>query len=153
MLVWNCPYRIFLKFMHLIIHMRKGFLLPALLLLLLCCGCNKDEENTPPDMASVITFTTPTAGTIFLNGTQLQVTGTVTDDQALSAVKVEIRNASNGTILFQQNNPTGNVIFYGFTWNWNITGITAQTNAIVKVIATDRYNYQVSKEVPVVLID
>lgn len=133
--------------------MRKRFLLPALGLLL-CFSCNKDEENTPPpDMASVITFTAPTAGTIFLNGTQLQVMGTVTDDQALSAVKLEIRNASNGNILFQQNNPTGNVTFYGFTWNWNITGITTQTNAIVKVIATDRYNYQVSKEVAVVLID
>ena len=133
--------------------MRKRFLLPALGLLF-CFSCNKDEENTPPpDMASVITFAAPTAGTIFLNGTQLQVTGTVTDDQALSAVKVEIRNASNGNILYQQNNPTGNVTFYGFTWNWNITGITTQTNAVVKVIATDRYNYQVSKEVAVVLID
>jgi hypothetical protein len=133
--------------------MSKRFLLPSLVLLL-GFGCNKEEENTPPpDIASVITFTAPTAGTIFLNGTQLQVAGTVSDDQALSAVKVEIRNASNGSILFQQNNPTGNVIFYGFTWNWNITGITTQTNAIVKVIATDRYNYQVSKEVAVVLID
>ena len=132
--------------------MRIRLLVPAMALVL-CIGCSKDEETTPPDSPSVITFTAPTAGTIFLNGTQLQVAGTVTDNQALSAVKVEIRNTSTGNILYQQNNPTGNVGFYGFTWNWTISGITTQTNATVKVIATDRYNYQVSKEVAVVLID
>jgi hypothetical protein len=133
--------------------MRKQLTIISMLALILFVNCSKDDNNAPPDTPSVINIDSPTAGTIFINGTGLEVSGDVADDNALSSVKVEIRNSSTGAVMYQQNNATGNVLFHNFLWNWTVSGISTTTNAIVKIIATDRYNYQVSKEVAIVLVD
>ncbi len=121
----------------------------------LITGCSKDNDNnTPPaDSPSVITITTPPAGTIFINGSTLQVRGNVTDNNALSSARIEIRNTTSNAILYQQNQSTGNVLYYDLNWNWTVTGITSTVNAMIKITVTDRYNYQVTKEVAVVLVD
>jgi hypothetical protein len=121
--------------------MRKRFYLLLLAIPVICLtNCGKDDDP-PPDSPSVININTPTPGTVLLNGTQMQITGDVAVNNALE------------TVLFQQNNTTGNVLFHIFQWNWNITGINTTTNATVKVTSTDRYGYQVSEEVAVVLVD
>lgn len=122
--------------------------------ILLLTGCKKSSNNTvPPDSPSVITITTPPSGTVFLNGSTLQVRGNVSDNNALETVRIEIRSASSSSIYYQQNQPTGNVTYFNLAWNWTVTGITGLTNAIIKITITDRYGYIVTKEIPVVLID
>lgn len=133
-------------------------ILPLLFILtatLMMTGCGKDNDNnTPPaDSPSVITITTPPAGTIFINGSTLQVRGNVTDNNALSNARIEIRNTTTNAILYQQNQSTGNVLYYDLNWNWTVTGITSTVNAMIRITVTDRYNYQVTKEVAVVLVD
>jgi hypothetical protein len=114
-------------------------------------SCGDKDTDPPADIAGQLTLTLPTSGTIFLNGTTLQVRGNAIDNNGLEFVKVEIRNTTTGAILYQQNIATTNVTYYDFAFNWTVTGITSTTNATVKVIATDRYSYQVFKEVAVVL--
>src|SRR5688572_13390736 len=146
---------LFLKAVNwgIIVHMRKRFYLLLLAIPVICLtNCGKDDDP-PPDSPSVININTPTPGTVLLNGTQMQITGDVADNNALETVRVEVRNTATNTVLFQQNNTTGNVLFHIFQWNWNITGINTTTNATVKVTSTDRYGYQVSEEVAVVLVD
>jgi len=133
-------------------------ILPLLFILtatLMMTGCGKDNDNnTPPvDSPSIITITTPPAGTIFINGSTLQVRGNVTDNNALSNARIEIRNTTTNAILYQQNQSTGNVLYYDLNWNWTVTGITSTVNAMIRITVTDRYNYQVTKEVAVVLVD
>ncbi len=136
--------------------MKKIFhLLIILTATLVMIGCGKDNNNnTPPaDSPSIITITTPPAGTIFINGSTLQVRGNVTDNNALSNARIEIRNTTTNAILYQQNQSTGNVLYYDLNWNWTVTGITSTVNAMIRITVTDRYNYQVTKEVAVVLVD
>lgn len=75
----------------------------------------------------------------------------MTDNHVLATAKVEIRNKTTGTILFQQTSATGNVSLYRFLWNWTVSGITSPITATVKVIAIDTRSNQVSKEVDVTL--
>jgi hypothetical protein len=132
---------------------KRNLAIIGLVMAILFMNCNKDDNDAPPDTPSVIDIDAPTAGTIFINGTGMEIRGNVADDNALSSVKVEVRNSTTGAVMYQQNNATGNVLFHNFLWNWTVVGINTTTNATVKIIATDRYNYQVSKEVAVVLVD
>ena len=77
----------------------------------------------------------------------------MTDNNALSNARIEIRNTTTNAILYQQNQSTGNVLYYDLNWNWTVTGITSTVNAMIRITVTDRYNYQVTKEVAVVLVD
>ena len=136
--------------------MKKIFpLLTILTATLVMTGCGKDNNNnTPPaDSPSVITITTPPAGTIFINGSTTQARGNVTDNNARSHHSIEIKNTTTPAILYQQNQSTGNVLYYDLNWNWTVTGITSTVNAMIRITVTDRYNYQVTKEVAVVLVD
>ena len=128
------------------------FLLAGLCILNNGCG---DKKDTPPpaDTAAVIQYTTPTTGATFLNGTMMQVKGNIIDNNGLSTVKLEVRNTASNTVMYQQNISTGSVTYFDFNFNWTVTGISTPTNATVRVICTDRYNYQVSKDVSVVLTD
>ena len=132
---------------------KRNLAISGLVMGILFLNCNKDDNEAPPDTPSVINIDYPTAGTIYINGTGMEISVDVTDDNALSSVKVEVKNSTTGAVMFQQNNATGIVLFHNFLWNWTVTGINTTTNATVKITATDRYNYQVSKEVAVVLVD
>lgn len=116
------------------------------------CG---DKGSTPPpaDRAAVIQYTTPSAGATFLNGTALQVKGNVTDNDGIASVKVEIRNAASSTVMYQQNISLSSPTYFDFNFSWTVAGISSVTNAVVRIITTDRYSYQVSKDVSVVLTD
>jgi len=117
-------------------------------------GCSKDDDNTTPaDSPAVITTTVPAANTTYINGSILQVRGNVTDNNGLSTARVEIKNNATNAILYQQNQSTGNVTYYDLNWDWTVTGITSTVNATVKITVTDRYNNQVTKDIPVTLID
>ncbi len=115
--------------------------------------CNKDDDGPPADSPSIIQVTQPTSGTIYLNGTNLDIQGTIEDANGLTTVKVEVRKAANNESLYEQSLSAGGVTFYNLDRDWTITGITSATNAKVKIIATDRYSYQVTKEVNIVLSD
>jgi len=116
-------------------------------------SCKKNSSSTTPpaDTPSDIQITSPTAGTIGINGTNLRIEGTITDNNVLTSARVEIRNKNSGAVLFQQSSSTGNVTFYRFLWNWTITGITSTIQATIKVTAKDKYLYEVFKEVDIVL--
>lgn len=131
--------------------MKKLTLLPLLFTVLLP-SCSKDDDGgSQTDSPSIITITLPGAGIIYVNGATLRVEGEMSDVNGLATAKLEIINRTSGGVLFQQSNPTGNVSFYRFTWNWPISGITTTTPAKVKVTATDKLNNQVSKEVEFIL--
>ena len=137
--------------------MKKVLLFASLGLLSLSpvfVSCSKDDDNTTPaDSPAVITTTVPAANTTYINGSILQVRGNVTDNNGLSTARVEIKNNATNAILYQQNQSTGNVTYYDLNWDWTVTGITSATNATVKITVTDRYNNQVTKDIPVILID
>ncbi len=116
-------------------------------------GCKKSSTNitTPADSPSIITFTTPLAGVIALNGTNLSITGTISDNDVLATATVQIRNKATGAVLFQQSSTTGNVAYYNFSWNWTVTGISSATPATVRVTSIDKLGYSVYNEVDIVL--
>lgn len=134
---------------------RASSLLVITAIAIFAAGCSKDGSgnNTPADSPAVITTTVPAANTTYMNGSVLQVRGNVTDNNGLSTARVEIKNNATNAILYQQNRSTGNVTYYDLNWDWTVTGITSATNATVKITVTDRYNNQVTKDIPVILID
>lgn len=114
-------------------------------------GCKKDNNGQEPESPAVITIATPTSLGIYVNGSTLKIEGDMTDNNVLAQARVEVRNQSTNAVLFQQSNITGNVGYYYFLWNWQITGITSPTPAVVKVIARDKLANEVSKEVNITL--
>lgn len=133
---------------------RLSFLSIIAAIAIFSSGCSKDDDNnTPADSPAVITTTLPASNTTYINGSILQVRGNVTDNNGLSTARVEIRNNATNAILYQQNQSTGNVSYYDLNWDWTVTGITSATNATVKITVTDRYNNQVTKDIPVILVD
>lgn len=132
----------------------KKILFYSLLIFGIGTSCSKSSggNTTPPDSSpSDIVIDLPTAGTIVLNGTNLTITGTITDNNNLSQAKVEIRNKTTNALYNSQISSTGTVSFYRYTWNWTVTGITGPTPGIVRVIAVDRYGYIVYKDVDITL--
>lgn len=133
---------------------RLSFLSIIAAIAIFSSGCSKDDDNnTPADSPAVITTTLPASNTTYINGSILQVRGNVTDNNGLSTARVEIKNNATNAILYQQNQSTGNVSYYDLNWDWTVTGITSATNATVKITVTDRYNNQVTKDIPVILVD
>lgn len=114
-------------------------------------GCKKNSTSTPADTLSDIQVDFPTTGTIYINGSTLTVSGTITDTDNLSSAKVEIKNKSTGVVLNQQSSTTGTVSFYRFQWGWMVSGITVSTPATVKITSTDKLGYVVSKQIDVTL--
>jgi len=135
--------------------MRRSYYIVLLAgLCILNNGCGDKKDTAPPaDTAAVIQYTTPSAGATFLNGTTMQVKGNIIDNDGISAVKLEVRNTASNTVMYQQNISTSSVTYFDFNFNWTVAGISSATNATVRVICTDRYSYQVSKDVSVVLTD
>ncbi len=120
-------------------------------LIIFSISCKKDNNTQPTDVPSIINFTKPNAGIIYPNGTVLSIEGLMIDDNGLTTATLEIRNKTTGAILNQQTSTTGNVTAYNFTWNWTVTGMTAQITGTVKVIAKDRLGNNFSKEIDVTL--
>ena len=130
--------------------MRSLFLSLSALLILAITGCEKDGSSEP-EVPSTITITSPSPSAIYINGAVLKVEGEMSDNNVLATARVEIRNKTTGAILFQQSTSTGNVGFYRFLWNWTVTGVTAPFTATVKVVAKDKLNNEVFKEMDVQL--
>jgi hypothetical protein len=118
--------------------------------LIASCTKNKDKE---PDVAAQITISAPIAGTIFLNGTALQIRGNATDDNVLASVTCTIRNTTSNAILYNRILPTSNVGYFDFAQDWTITGITGITPARLIVTTTDKVGYTATKEVNIQLTD
>lgn len=134
----------------------RRFYLPVLLLISIAglshCG-DKGNAPPPPDTPGIIQLSKPIVNTIYINGTNLLIQGNIEDADGLSAVKVEVKKTSNNEVLFQQSLSAAGVTFYTLDRSWTVTGITGSVNAVVKVTATDRYSYQVIKEINIVLAD
>jgi len=129
----------------------KSFLITITALILIAFGSCKKDNGTgiPADTAATIDITTPSTMIIYLNGSNLPVTGTIADNDVLATAKVEIRNKSTNAILFQQTDNTGNVGFYRYSWNWTISGITGPTPGNVKIISKDKYGYETSRSIDI----
>ena len=135
--------------------MKKHLFLWVLVISIIFTGaCKKDSGSDTPttdSSPSVIVIDIPTTGAIYLNGFNMNVTGTITDNNNLSTAKLEIRNKTTGAILNQQTSTTGTVSFYRYNWNWTVTGISATTPAVVKIIAKDKNGFEITKEVDITL--
>lgn len=130
-------------------------LLVFIVSILLIGACQKDDggSSTPATdtFPSVITVDFPTAGTVYINGANINITGTITDNNNLSTAKVEIKNKTTNAILNQQTSGTGTVTFYRFNWNWTVSGISSPTPGTVKITAKDKNGFEVTKEVDITL--
>jgi hypothetical protein len=127
-------------------------LLFLLIIAFLAFNCSKKGSTaTPADSPSVITINAPVTGVFVTNGSSLNISGDMTDNNALVSTKVEIKNKNTGTVYNTQSANTGNVTFYHFSWNWTVTGITTLTPAVVRVTSKDRYGYEVFSEVEITL--
>lgn len=130
--------------------MKSFFFAFAVLAIFIAASCNKDSgSSTPADTAATIDITTPTTALIYINGSNLSITGTIADNDVLATAKVEVRNKTTNAILFQQTDNTGNVGFYRYTWNWTISGITGPTPGNVKIISKDKYGRETSKDIDI----
>lgn len=115
-------------------------------------ACKKDNDKEP-DVPAVITIASPITGTIFLNGTALQIRGNVTDNNVLASVQCTIRNTTTNSTLYSRTINTGNVGFFDFGQDWAITGITGLTPARLIITTTDKLGYTATKEVNIQLTD
>ena len=124
-------------------------------ILFISLSCNKKNSgSTTPraDMPSDIQIDLPNnTGVIYTTGFPLVVTGIIIDDDILTTANVEIKNKTTGVILYQQTASAINIALYRFQWSWTVTGITVTTPATVKITATDKYGYKVSKEIEITL--
>ena len=118
---------------------------------LLIAGCTKNKTATEPDIPGTATITSLSTIAIYLNGTDLKIAGTMTDNNVLASARVEVKNKTSNAILFQQNTPTGNVTYFAFDWTWRITGVTSSIIVIVKVVAIDKLGNETSKEMEIKL--
>jgi hypothetical protein len=131
--------------------MRSLFISLSALALIVLTGCEKNN-NSEPEVATTILITSPSPAGLYVNGGTMGIEGEMSDDNVLTNAKVEIRNKATGAILYQQSTSTGNVGFYRFLWNWTITGVTAPVTTTVKVIAKDKLNNEVFKEMDVQIV-
>lgn len=123
--------------------MRKIFY--ALLLITVTTGCKK--ETSTPNLAATINILSPLTIDIYPNGTPLDVTGNMEDNNDIVQARVEIRNKTSGAIYYQQSTSVSNLSQYNFSWTWNVTGITGVTTATVKVICKDKQGNEEFEEV------
>jgi hypothetical protein len=132
--------------------MKTNIRLYALILALfpLAVSCKKDDNGTQ-NLPTEIVIQMPTAGQIVLNGTNLRVEGTVTDNNVIANVTLQIRNKTTGAVLYASTVPTANVTFVRYIYNWTVSGITTQTVATVKVTGRDVGGNEGFKEVDVTL--
>ena len=124
----------------------------SILFILLSCNKKSGSTTPPADTPSDIQIDLPNnTGVIYTTGFPLAVSGIIIDDDILATAKVEIKNKTTGVILYQQTASGVNVALYRFQWSWIVNGITVTTPATVKITATDRYGYKVSKEIDIIL--
>ena len=116
----------------------------------LAISCKKDN-NGGQDLPTEVVIQMPTAGQIVLNGTNLRVEGTVTDNNVIGNVSVQIRNKTTGAVLYASSVPTASVTFVRYIFNWPVNGVTAQTIATVKVTGRDVGGGEAFKEVDITL--
>jgi hypothetical protein len=131
--------------------MKTGIRIPLLCLfvLSLAMSCKKDSDNGGQNLPTEVVVQLPTAGQIVLNGTNLKVEGTVTDNNVIANVSVQIRNKATGAVLYSSSVSTASVTFYRYVFNWTVSGITASTVATVKVTGKDVGGGEAFKEVDV----
>ena len=123
-----------------------------LFVLITTVSCGKDNNGGPPsDTAAIITINAPVANSRFANGGPINVRGHIDDQDILKSATVEIKNKTSGVVLFTQTNLLNGIAVYSFDWTWNVTGVTATFTASIKIISTDQYNYQTTKEIDVTL--
>lgn len=132
---------------------RIYFFLIAALLLFAVLNCNKSSNDTPApaDIPGSVQIDHPATNVFYINGTPINIDGTMTDNNNLVSAKVEVKNKTTNTTLFQQTTNTGNVNFYRFNWSYTLTGITTTTPGSVKVTAKDKLGNEVYKEVDITL--
>lgn len=126
--------------------------LPLFAIFAFSAGCKKSSSTTPPtNVASVIQVDNPRTGLICPNGSPININGTMSDDNGLSTAKVEVKNKTTNTTLYQATVNTGNTTYYRFSWSYTLTGITTYSPGSVKVTAKDQLGNEVSSEVDIFL--
>lgn len=122
-----------------------------LFLLPFAFSCKKDSNGGAPDQPTQVVIDLPTSGQLVLNGTNLRIEGTVSDNNVLANVNVQVRNKATGAVLFSSSATTANVTFYRYVFNWAVNGVTVSTIATVKVTGKDVGGGEGFKEVDVTL--
>ena len=115
-------------------------------------ACKKDNAKET-DVPAVITLNAPVAGTIILNGTSLQIRGNATDDNVLASINCTVRNTNTNAVLYSRTLTTGNVGYFDFAQDWNVTGIVGLVSARLTVTTTDKVGYAATKTVDFQLTD
>ena len=123
------------------------------LFLLVCLAACKKDDPKEMDVPSAFTVTNPTNGTIYINGSTLQIRGNATDDNVLASVNCTIRNKNTNAVLYNRTLTTGNVGYFDFAQDWTITGINALTPVQLVITTTDKVGYTANKSVDFELID
>lgn len=114
-------------------------------------SCKKDNDPVENDVAGTITYTSPIAGSVYDNGFVINIEGEMADNNRIGTAKLEIRNKTTNALLNTQSVNLGTVTFYRFDWSWPVTGITAATPAIVRVLNIDKLGNIIQKDVEVTL--
>ncbi len=130
---------------------RLQFIAVAIALLPLAFSCKKDSDGGGwgGSQPTEVVITLPTGGQLVLNGSNLRVEGTVTDNNILSSVALQVRHKGTGAVLHSTQVNTGNVTFYRYTFNWTVTGVTTSFVATIKVTGKDINGGEAFKEVDI----
>ncbi len=123
----------------------------AILMVTFLFSCKKDPDEGGTSHPTEIVIDIPTNGQIVLNGTNLRVEGSVTDNNVIANVSVQVRNKATGAVLFSSNTTTPSVTFYRYVFNWAVSGVSTTTVATVKVTGKDVGGGESFKEVDVTL--
>ena len=116
----------------------------------LVISCKKDSNGGGGgSSATQVVIDLPSAGQIVLNGSTLRVEGTVTDNDIIGNVSVQIRNKGTGAVLYSAQVSTASVSFYRYIFNWTVSGVTNPVVATVKVTGRDVNGGDGFKEVDV----
>ncbi len=97
---------------------------------------NNPSDTIPP----VLVINTPTENQVFANGSVIQITGRITDEEGLYRGSVRLTNDANGAMLKEQLYEIHGVRLYNFSVNHTASVTTASDYTVTVRFEDHGYN-------------
>lgn len=110
--------------------------------ILLFSACEKDHDHNHDVVDTekpVINLSTPRVKDTFKNGDTIRIAGTVTDNESLHVLTVEIKNNATNAVLFTESPTVHDLLTYTLATRWK-ANVSMHTDATLTITAQDHDN-------------